>query len=343
MILKKHVMIKRTIPLLLIGLLLFICYLYFFVDISEMFMIIHRVNLFFYLLSFVALLLTMVFSSLTWFCFLRSLSINVSFRRTFLFSWVGVFVDTLIPSESIGGDLSKAYLMSRETDENTGKVLASVVSHRIISMVMTLSTLSISLFLLLFVLRYELALPALGLILLVTVGSVISLFFILLLCFKEQLTQKIIDSLLRFANFVLRGRLKLTNLQSKARKVLGSFHESIEVLRKHPRGLVQPVFFILVSWFFTILSSYFVFASLGYLVSFVLITIVYSISCTLQNIPTGVPGETGLIEVAMTSLYALLGVPIAISAVATVLIRVLWVWVRLPLGFISFQWVAMKK
>lgn len=343
MILKKHVMIKRTIPLLLIGLLFFIGYLYFFVDISEMFMIIHRVNLFFYLLSFVALLLAMVFSSLTWFCFLRSLSINVSFRRTFLFSWVGVFVDTLIPAESIGGDLSKAYLMAKETDENTGKVLASVVGHRILSMVMTLSTLSISLFLLVFILQYELTAFALSLILLVIIGSVISLFLILVLCFKEQLTQKIIDSLLRFSNFVLRGRLNLTDLQSKARKALGNFHESVEVLRKHPRSLVQPVFFVLVSWFFTLLSSYFVFASLGYLVSFVLITIVYSISCTLQNIPIGVPGGAGLIEVVMTSLYALLGIPIAISAVATVLIRVLWVWVRLPLGFISLQWVMVKE
>jgi uncharacterized protein (TIRG00374 family) len=158
-----------------------------------------------------------------------------------------------------------------------------------------------------------------------------------------QLTQKIIDSLLRFGNFLLRGRLNLTELKSKVGKALGNFHESIEILRKHPRGLVQPVFFILASWFFTILSSYFVFASLGYLVSFVPITIVYSISCTLQNIPSGIPGQTGLIEVAMTSLYALLGVPIAIGAVTTVLIRVLWVWVRLPLGFISFQWVVVRS
>ena len=329
--------------MLLIGLLFFIGYLYFFVDISEMFMIIHRANLFFYLLSFVALLLAMVFSSLTWFCFLRSLSITVSFRRTFLFSWIGVFVDTLIPLESIAGDLSKTYLMAKETDENTGKVLVSVVSHRILSMVITLGTLFISLFLLLFILQYELTAFALSLILFVIIGSVISLFLILLLCFKEQLTQKIIDSLLRFSNFVLRGRLNLTDLKSKARKALGNFHESVEVLRKHPRSLVQPVFFVLVSWFFTLLSSYFVFASLGYRVSFVLITIVYSISCALHNIPIGVPGDVGLVEVVMTSLYALLGVPITTSAVATILIRVLWVWVRLLLGLISFQWVMVKE
>jgi len=287
-------------------------------------------------------LLTMVFSSLTWFCFLRSMSINVSFRRTFLFSWVGVFVDTLIPAESIGGDLSKTYLMVKETDENTGKVLASVVSHRILSMVMTLSTLSISLFLLLFILQYELTAFALSLILFVAIGSMISLFFIILLCFKEQLTQKIIDPLLRFLAFISRGRLQLASLRSKTQKALGAFHESIDVLRRYPRSLVKPMFFILISWFFTILSSYFVFASLGYLVNFALITIVYSISCTIQNIPIGVPGGSGLIEVVMTSLYSLLGIPIAISAVATVLIRVLWVWVRLPLGFISFQWVVAR-
>ena len=99
---------------ILIGLLIFITYLHFFVGISEMLTIIQRVDLFYYSLAVAVLLLNMLAYSLTWQYFLRPLSVNVPFRKTFLFTWIGVFVDLLIPAESISGDASKAYLMTRE-------------------------------------------------------------------------------------------------------------------------------------------------------------------------------------------------------------------------------------
>lgn len=341
MLSEKRMTIKRTVPFLLIGLLIFIGYLYFFVDIPEMLTIIQRVDFFYYLLAVAVLLLSMLASSLTWQYFLRPLSVNVPFRKTFLFTWIGVFVDLLIPAESISGDASKAYLMSKDSGENAGKVVASVVSHRILSMIIALSSLIIS-SLLLFILQYELPAFVSNLILLVALGTVISLIFIVLLSIREQLTQKLIDLLLRFFVFILRGRLKLSSLRSKAKKALSAFHQSIEVLGGNPRSLVRPVFFSIVAWFLSVLLSFLVFVSLGHPVSFVLVTIVYSISVTIQNIPIGVPGEVGLVEIVMTSLYGLLGVPVGISAAATVLIRVLTVWFRLLLGFLAVQWVGIK-
>jgi len=302
---------------------------------------IQGVNLFYYSLAVVVLLLDMLAYSLTWHYFLRPLSVKVPFRKTFLFTWIGVFVDLLIPAESISGDATKAYLMSKDSGENAGKVVASVVSHRILSMIITLSSLIIS-SLLLFILQYKLPALVSNLILLVAVGTVISLVFIFLLCLKEQLTQKLIDLLLRFFVFVSRGRLKLTSLRTKATKALRAFHESIEVLGRHPGSLVRPVFFSIAGWFLSILLSYLVFVSLRHPVSFILIMIVFSISVTIQNIPIGVPGEVGLVEIVMTSLYGLLGVPLGISAAATVLIRVLTVWFKFFIGFMAAQWIGIK-
>ena len=338
---EKRKTIRRTVPLLLIGLLIFIGYLYFFVDIPEMLTIIQRVDLRYYLLAVVVLLLNMLAYSLTWQYFLRPLSINVSFRKTFLITWVGIFVEFFVPSESIGEDVSKTYLMTKESGENTGKVVASVVGHRILSLVITLGTLiicSISLF----ILQYELPALVLNLILLIAVGTAIPLIFIFLLFLKKNLTQKLVDLLLRFFAFILRRRLNLASLRFKAEKALSAFHQSIGILGRNPRSLVQPMFFSISSYFLSILVSYLVFFSLGYPVSFVLLTIVYSISRSLQSIPTMLPGEVGFIEIVMTSLYGLLGVPLDISAAATVLIRVLWVWFRLPLGFIAVQWIVSR-
>ncbi len=94
----------------------------------------------------------------------------------------------------------------------------------------------------------------------------------------------------------------------------------------------------------TILLSYFVFVSLGHPVSFVILAIVFSITHNLQSTPTILPSEVGFMEPVMASRYiALLGPQTAaVSAAATVLIRVLWVWLRLPLGFIAVQWVMSR-
>jgi len=340
---EKRKTIRRTAPLLLIGLLIFVAYLYFFVDIPEMLITIQQIDIFYYSLAVAVLLLNLLAYSLTWQCLLRSLSINVSFKKTLLITWVGAFVEFFVPSESIGEDVSKSYLMTKESGENTGKVVASVLGQRIISMVVTLIVLIVC-SLSLFILQYNIPSIVSTLILLISVGTAIPLVFILLLCVKEQLSHRLIDLLLRFCVYISRGRLNLDSLRSKAKNALGSFHQSIDILGKNPRSLVQPLFFSLVSYFLSVLVSYFVFVSLGYTVSFVLLTIVYSLSRSLQSIPTMLPGEVGFIEIVMTSLYiALLGPQAAVvSVAATVLIRVLWVGLRLPLGFIALRWILRR-
>jgi len=338
---EKRTTLRRTVPFLLIGLLIFVGYLYFFVDIPEMLTIIQSIDLRYYLLAVAVLLLNILTYSLTWQYFMRPLSINVPFRKTFLITWAGIFVEFFVPSESIGEDVSKTYLMTKESGENTGKVVASVVGHRILSIVITLSTLIIC-SLSLFVIQYELHALVLNLILLIVIGTAIPLIFIFLLFLKKDLTQKLVDLLLRFFVFISRGRLKLASLRSKAKKALSTFHESIEVLGRNPRSLAQPLFFSVVGYFLSVLISYLVFFSLGYKVSFVLLTIVFSVSRSLQSVPTMLPGEVGFIEIVMTSLYCLLGIPLDVSAAATVLIRILWVWFRLPLGFIAVQWIMSR-
>jgi len=334
-------LVKRTLPFLLIGLLIFIGYLYFFVDIDEMITILKGINLFYFSLAVVLLLLNTFFSSLAWQYFLRPLSVNVPFRKTVLFGLVGTFVDILVPAESISGDASKAYLMSKDSGEDAGKVVASVVGHRILSMIITLSSLIIG-STSLFIMQYKLPSFILNFILVVVIGTTISLVFMFLLCSREQLTQKIVDSLLRFSNFLLRGRLKLTSLRSKTREALQAFHQSIEFLGGNLRSLVWPVVFSVVAWLLSVLLSFFVFVSLDHPISFSVVLIVYSISCAIQTIPVGVPAEVGLIEIVMTSLYAMLGVPIGISAAATVLIRIITVWFKFFIGFVAFQWVGIK-
>ena len=341
MVIKRSSIMKRSVPFLLIGLLILFLYLHFFVGTENLIKHLQSVNLFYYSLAFVALLVGTGFYSLTWHHFLNLLSIKIGFQKTFLFVWVATFIDILIPAESISSEISKAYLVSRSAGQDTGKAIASIVSHRILSMAVTLTTLIISSVIL--IIKYELSTSLLIFIAIVNIGTVISIVFLSYLSFREQITWKIINRILGFFEFISRGRWQLANSKIKAQKMLKMFHEGIKTLVEHPRNLALPVIFSLLAWLLDILVSFFVFISLGFDVSFIVIIIVYTISMAVQYFPLGIPAEVGLTEIVMTSLYTLLGIPLTMSAAATVLTRVITVWFRFFVGYALFvRWVGTE-
>jgi uncharacterized protein (TIRG00374 family) len=341
MTLERRISLRKSVPVVLVGLAIFVFYLYFFVGIPEIISIIRTIDLTFYSLAVAALFADTLCYALAWQYFLRPLSIKVRFRKTFLYVWIGIFVDLLVPAESISGEVSKAYLMTKNSGENTGKVVASIVSHRILGMIITLLSLivgSISFV----ILRYRLPTEIFNLVLLVASGTAISLVFLFLVCFREQLTWKMINSVLNLVRFLSRGRVNTESWRVKAESALRIFRESIETLGKNPTSLVRPVMFSLIAWLLSVLVSFFVFIALRHPVSLTIVVIVYSISSALQSVPLGIPAEVGLMEIVMTTLYSLFGVPIGISAAATVLIRVLTVWLRMLVGFLAVQWIGIR-
>lgn len=342
---EKRLLIKRGVPFLLIGLLIFVAYLFFFVGIENIVMILQRVHPFYYSLAILSVLLNVLFYSLAWQSLLNLLSIKMPFKKTFLYVWVGIFVDLLVPAESVSGEVSRVYLMSKETSENAGKVVASVVSHRVLTMAVTLGSLVIgSAF---FILKYE---PIGSVVIFITVIAVcttVSLALLLYLSFKKRATGRIVDWIVHLLVRIFRGRWQLTRLKSQARKMLEAFHQGINVLGRHPKGLIWPVAFSIIAWFFNLLLTFLVFISLGeYGILLSAIIIVYSISAAIQGIPVGVPGMTGFVQIMMASLYTLLLLPQGIShattVTATMLVWLITFWFKLFVGFVAVQWVGIK-
>jgi len=279
---------------------------------------------------------------MAWQSFLRALAIKVPLHKTFLITWIGAFVDLLVPAESISGDLTKAYLMTKDSTENPGRVVASVLGHRILSMVIPLVSLSFS-FTVLTLSDVEVPVAVSALSLLVILGTAASLFFLFLFSLKEQIAQRFIGAALRFLGFVFRGRLDSEKIRNGAVRTLGSFHDAINAFRSNPASLVAATLFSLVSWILSILISFIVFVSLGQHVDLVTITVVHSISVTIQSVPLGIPGEVGVVDTAMTWLYGLLAVEFTVGAAATVLIQFLRVWLRIAIGFAAVHHIGLKK
>jgi uncharacterized protein (TIRG00374 family) len=63
---------------------------------------------------------------------------------------------------------------------------------------------------------------------------------------------------------------------------------------------------------------------------------VYTIGITVQIVPVGIPGMVGVVETIMSGLYTLAGIPLNVSVAATMMIRVIMMWLEALIGGIVF-------
>lgn len=338
----RYTVTWKTLFLPILGLVVFFAYLYVFqVDILEIIGIIQKANLYFYALATIATLLDALFFTLAWHSLLDFLSVRIHRSKLFLFVWVGVFVDTLIPAESVSGEISKIYLVNREHDGSAGKATASIVVQRLIGMSINIATLVVGAVLLFA--ESQLYGTLLILIMFLVALTFLFLMLILLLCVKENWTMRIVESVIRFAEWVTRGRWKPSKFREEVMKAAIAFHSAIREYAHAPKTLFTSVSFSVISWSLTLVVFYLTFLSIGYpQISWSAILVISSIFVAVKSIPMGVPFEVGLPEIALTTLLSFFGVPWRIGATATILMRLLTLWLRFSIGFGAQQWIGFK-
>ncbi|MFQ6054049.1 MAG: lysylphosphatidylglycerol synthase domain-containing protein, partial [Candidatus Bathyarchaeia archaeon] len=68
--------------------------------------------------------------------------------------------------------------------------------------------------------------------------------------------------------------------------------------------------------------------------------VVYSISLAAQTLPIG--PSVGIVEIVMTSLYTIFGIPPAVGGTATTMIRAVTFWFQIIVGYAVVQWMGIK-
>jgi uncharacterized membrane protein YbhN (UPF0104 family) len=198
----------KTLIMLLIGITAFILYLFILrVDIPDIIAKIQSANMPFYLMAASLIFVEMFFYAMAWRSLLNFLSVKLSILKSYLYVWYGNFMDIIIPAESISGEISRVYLITREQgDAISGKVAASLVAHRLISMGVGAATIGTGTIFLL----TERSVNNLifNLSLFVTTTTVLFLILLAILCVKINWTLKIINRLIGVLEFVSRGRWK---------------------------------------------------------------------------------------------------------------------------------------
>jgi uncharacterized protein (TIRG00374 family) len=338
----KYRVTWKTLLLPIIGLAVFFVYIYVFdVDIQQIIAEVGRINMQYYIIAAVISVLDIFFFTLAWYSLLKFLRVKFSILRSFALVWVGIFIDTLIPAESVSGELARIYYVNKEQDGTAGQATASVVAQRLIGMGINIATLLVGAIVLL--VQSLLFGMMLGLILFLI--TAICLFFVLtlFLSFREKWTFRMLDSLIRFAGWISRGRWKLTKFREEVVEIHKAFHVAIKEYIHAPKTMLIATSCSLVAWLLSILIFYFTFLAVGYTqISWVSILVVTSIFVAVKSIPIGIPFEVGFPEITLTTLLVIFGVPGIVSATVTILTRLLTLWLRFFIGFICQQWLGLS-
>ena len=320
----------------LLGYTALILYLLYFVGINELISVIGSINVGVYFFAIASVLISLTFHTLVWFQLLRTLSINLSFRRTYVLYWVGIFVDNLIPG-GWSGDLFKAYLLNKDPSVESGKAVASVVAKNVYEAIFNLGSMVLGIVLLLlnYTLEGSLLFTLGGIMLLLTLPLAV----LLLASFKPVAAKKLVAALFRFISRLYKNLSKLANLESKVQKALGDYHEGMKELLQNPRVLFKPMILSLFAWGFEVIALLFVFASLGQLIPIDKVVIVRSIA---GNVEAQGYAFVGYAQIISSEIYNALGVPFAVGASVALLSGVVLFLLKTVISYVAFQFTIFS-
>jgi uncharacterized membrane protein YbhN (UPF0104 family) len=128
---------KKTVILPIVGILAFLLYVYFFnVDLLSIISTAQTAKPIPYIAAILISFIEILFYALSWNELLAGVKVKLSLFKAYTFVWYGMFLDILIPAESISGEICRVYLCNREQSGTGGRVVASLVTFRLLSMVM---------------------------------------------------------------------------------------------------------------------------------------------------------------------------------------------------------------
>ncbi|HIJ08596.1 TPA: flippase-like domain-containing protein [Candidatus Bathyarchaeota archaeon] len=332
---------KKTIILPLLGILAFVLYIYFFnVDLLGIIETAKQAQPIPYIAAILISFIEILFYSLSWRELLSGLEVKLSLFKSYVFVWYAIFLDILVPAESISGEIARVYCVNREQCGTSGRVVASLVTFRLLSMFMNTFFLLLGAALLFGVSRID---PLVfGIIQFLVIGTAIMLVVFIVISRREAWSIKIINGVLRVAEYLSRGKWELEKVRNDAYDAARAFHSSMKDIMRNPKKLIIPTFYLALNWAASMFIPYLVFISLGYEVSWGVVLVTTSIVIAIKSIPVGIPFEVGLPEIAMTTVYAALGVPAEIAATSTILSRIITLWLRFGVGFVAYQWTELK-
>ena len=338
--LSKH----KSSLFLILGSIAFIAYLAFFVKFDSLFNLLTSLNLeqysLYYSLAILSLVLMVFFDSVICYYLLQGLKVKIKLTKMVLYNWIGNFVEMVIPCETVCGEVTRIYLIQKDTKSNVGISAAPVISSRIISTVIYTAGLLVgSIFL---ALGRQLPIYLLGTLLIISFGTVgiIGAFFYTAI--KDGADERLVNAIMRLLRVITKDQVKLDKRKEKLQTTIFSFTEAFKTYKNNPKLLIKPTISAAVAYIFNLLVFMMVFYALNFeSITLPALAVVYFISSTVETLTSGFP--VGAVEITMINLYSALNVPLVIAGAATTLSRLLTFWVQVLVGYPLIQFTGLKE
>jgi uncharacterized protein (TIRG00374 family) len=329
---------KKSITITaVLGFAVFMLYLIFFTDFAQVGIAVEGTNLLIYGLAFVFVLIASAFDALAWKATLDGLSVKTTFRRVFSLSWVGHFIDTLIPG-GLSGDVFKTYLLAKDKDVNGSKAAASMIIKDVIELLIVLGSLVLGIVLL--ALNYEvnsLVLLAIGVTMFFLALPLVA---ILYLSLKINAAEKLLRVIEGVWAKVRGKKASSVALQKRVHSQIVEFRDGVLIIKNNPKAIVRPIIFQTFAWIFEVFSFFLVFAAIGSLVGIDKVVITNTIVTNVQG--QGI-ALAGISQIVSSELYKVLGITSGIAIASSLLAGFSGFWFKLLLSFAFFQVTVFER
>ena len=262
-------------------------------------------------------------------------------KSLFLYTWAGTFVDLIVPCQAVCGEVTRIYLVRKDNRENYGAIAASSITNRIISYVISSIGLLIGIVLLLS--RATTDPFLLNLLIIALIGTAIYLVILFYLAFKEKAPKNLATIVFKLLKSLNTKRFSPEALSMKVEDALTVFHQGFVTFRKNPKHIVKPMVYQLISLILNIAVYMLVFYSIGYVKDLDLgfFILAYFIVGTVQI--AAAVFSVGTLEIILTSLFHLYGVPLDLSVIAATLLRFLTFWLPVFVGYVTVQVIGARS
>jgi uncharacterized protein (TIRG00374 family) len=246
----------------------------------------------------------------------------------------------VVPCETVCGEVTRLYLVHKETKKNYGALAASGVANRIVAY--TIVTVGVFSSFILMLVRPGVPALILNFLLVVLLGASTYLAILLYLAFDRRAAERLASLLLKILRALRPKKYHSTELSEKTRESLSIFYNGFKTFRENPRCLVKPFLFQAVAFSLNITVYFLVFYALGIKSQYVNFFIaVYFIVGSLQDISASF--SVGTLDIVLTTFFILYGLPPGRSGVATTLLRSVTFWFPVLVGYIVVQIVGAQN
>jgi len=275
--------------------------------------------------------------ALAWQAIAHKFNYKVPIWDIFLIYMSCVFMNNLIPSGSFSGETARIYFLEKlDGGSRIERSSATVAATRIITAIPFFLGTIIGLIYL--DLSTDAPLWALA------TCTIITLILLFLnaaffgVCFADDWLERIIFTLIDFIEKTFHIHVD----RAQCSRIMERFHRSMKMLADHKRTLFISTFWAVAGWLSMTMVAVMVFRSMGVSVPLRAVFAVYAVMIFLQMLPIFLPGGVGLVDIVMSTFFSAIGVPMHSAVAATILIRLIQLWLLTAIGGLATAYLVRK-